>query len=384
MLIEHVNIYHVTLPFARNFSHSRKKAVSAENIIVEVLADQGEIRGYGEGAPRPYVTGETQDIAAKNIQNFLKKEDFPWRLDDVVQIWDFIDHLPNEKYYNAAVCALEMSLLDALARSLDKSVIDCLTTDDFLCSRIYYGAAVPLSDGKRIVEICKLIKKLGIDKLRIKMGKDLKENRSTAYAVRSVFGDDCDLRADVNGVWSYELALEHLPLLEECRIKIIEQPMAPMDPDIAYFASALRENKKILMADESACSLDDVEMIIREGYYGMVNVRLSKCGGYRRSLKIIELLRNSGVLFQIGCQLGESGILSSAGRTLGLLCSDAQYYDGSYDALLLSDNLTQENVGFGPGGEAGPICGPGLGVKVCGKSLKRLSDNTAILSIRKP
>ena len=382
MLIDQVNVYQVTLPFAGTFSHSRKKAASGESIIVEVLADQGETKGYGEGAPRPYVTGETRDIAARSVQGFLKKDIFPWRLDDVAQIWNFIDQLPGEKYYNAAICALEMSLLDALARSQAMSVIDYFP-DDFLGARVYYGAAIPLADSKRIDEICKLIQRLGIDKLRIKMGKDLDRNRDLAHTVRSVFGDDCDLRADVNGAWDRELALQHLQLIEDYTIKIVEQPMMPFDPDIAYFVSAIGDSKTILMADESACSFEDVEGIISKGYYGMVNVRLSKCGGFRRSLRIIDLLRESGILFQIGCQLGESGILSSAGRTLGLLCRDAQYYDGSYDALLLSDNITFENVCFGPGGEAGRLCGPGLGVEIDVKRLRRLCDTAAILTIRK-
>jgi len=89
-------------------------------------------------------------------------------------------------------------------------------------------------------------------------------------------------------------------------------------------------------------------------------------------------------MFQIGCQLGESGILSSAGRVLGLLCCDAQYYDGSYDTLLLGDNVTFEDVCFGPGGEAGPLGGPGLGVEVDDKRIRRLCNGASTLTIRKP
>ena len=128
------------------------------------------------------------------------------------------------------------------------------------------------------------------------------------------------------------------------------------------------------MADESACSLDDVKKIVKNGHYRMINVRLSKCGGMRNSLKMIDYLRCHGISFQIGCHLGESGILSAAGRVLCLLCNDAVYYDGSYDEYLLEKNVTIENVSFGPGGEAGPLNGPGLGVKVSGQNLSGLSQ----------
>ena len=266
MLIDEVNVYQVTLPFAGEFSHSRKKGASAENIIVEVLADQGETRGYGEGAPRPYVTGETRESAARSVLGFLEKGIFPWHLDHVSQVWAFIDGLPEEKDHNAALCALEMSLLDALGRSMNRSVIDYFP-GDFLGARVFYGAAIPLADEKRIEEICNLIVDLGINNLRIKMGKDLGINRDTVHAVMSIFGDDCDLRADVNGAWDLELALQHIRLIDEYGIRILEQPMMPLDPDIALFAGALRHGQTILMADESACSLLEVKRIINPVSY---------------------------------------------------------------------------------------------------------------------
>jgi hypothetical protein len=88
--------------------------------------------------------------------------------------------------------------------------------------------------------------------------------------------------------------------------------------------------------------------------------------------------------FQIGCQLGESGLLSAAGRVLALLCEDADYYDGSYDAFLLQDNITTKDVSFGKGGEAGPLNGPGLGVEVDKEKLGRLSDFSNSVTLKRP
>jgi len=145
------------------------------------------------------------------------------------------------------------------------------------------------------------------------------------------------------------------------------------DPEIADFAAMLRNLDVKLMADESACSLEEVDGIIKKGHYDMINVRLSKCGGFRKSFRIIDYLRAEGIPFQIACQLGESGLLSAAGRILSLLNSDALYHDGSYDKFLLKENITDENVSFGPGGEAGPLGGCGLGVKVDNKKLEKLN-----------
>jgi len=97
---------------------------------------------------------------------------------------------------------------------------------------------------------------------------------------------------------------------------------------------------------------------------------------------MIDYLRRHRISFQIGCHLGESGILSAAGRILCLLCNDALYYDGSYDEHLLEKNVTLENVSFGSGGEASPLNGPGLGIEVGSQNLSSLSEGPPIVMER--
>jgi muconate cycloisomerase len=220
-----------------------------------------------------------------------------------------------------------------------------------------------------------------INALRLKLGKNIEQNKTILETVRSVFGEDYDLRIDINCAWDRKLAFMHIPLIQKYNVKAIEQPMMPEDPDIADFADLMQNIGVILMADESACSFNDVEKIVREGYYKMINVRLSKCGGFKNSFRIIDYLRSNGIPFQVGCQLGESGILSAAGRVLCLLCRDAVYYDGSYDKFLLKENVTFENVSFGEAGKAGPLNSPGLGVTVSPQRLKNMSYDCNMISV---
>ena len=373
MILDRIIVHHVELPFSREFSHARKRRHSAKNIVVEVVAEQGNLRGYGEGAPRTYVTGESQETAVDGVGGFLENSAFPWHVDNVSAIWQFLDGLPRGKEHNAATCALEMALLDALGKSQGRSVMDYFP-GDFSTGAIRYGAAIPLGGDKGISEISALIKNLGMHHLRIKMGSDIERSRQALKMIRGIFGNENDLRADANSAWSTEVAFEHLALMEEYDVRVIEDPMDPGDSGIAAFSREAGKMGITLMADESVCSFKDVERAIRKGHFGMVNVRLSKCGGIRKSMKMIDIIRRNGLSFQIGCQLGESGLLSAAGRALGLLCGDAVYYDGSYDAFLLKENLTTQNVSFEAGGRAGPLKGAGLGVSVNRAALERLSN----------
>ena len=383
MKIDEVRIHPVTLPFSGDFSHSRKSGASAKNVIVELIAGEGELRGYGEGAPRSYVTGESQDSANESIKLFLETGSFPWDLLDISQIWDFVDSVPDGTKHNAALCALEMALLDAVGKEHGRSIIEFFSKD-FQADSVYYGAILPLDEKSRITRLCRIIKRIGIHRVKLKMGKDLKKNKEIFEAAYEVFGNEYDLKIDVNGAWNRTTAFDHIHLMKNYGVKVVEQPMTPGDPDIVDFAEAMRSHGVKLMADESACSLSEVKGVVSEGQYNMINIRLSKCGGYRRSLRIIDYLRESKIPFQIGCQLGESGLLSAAGRILSLLCKDATYHDGSYDAFLLRENITETHVSFGPKGKAGPLGGTGLGVKVNSRNLELLSDQAGIVCFRRP
>jgi muconate cycloisomerase len=373
MKIEVINIFKISLPFTGDFSHARRKGASSENIVVELSTDQDGLKGYGEGAPRTFVTGESQEGAARSVRRLIKQSAiFPWELHDIEQIWNFIDSLSDKKYNNSAICAIETALLDLLGKWQSKGVMDYFPRDYFT-AKITYSAGVPLTTPGRVSEICELIKGLKINRVKLKMGADMEENKATFRAFRSVFESDYDLRVDVNGAWTKGVALAHLPAIRDNGVKIVEQPMLPGDDDMGEVAASMQNAGIVLMADESACSMEEIEEIISKGLYQMINVRLSKCGGFRRSFKIIELLRNNGIAFQVGAQLAESGILSAAGRALSLLCKDSKYYDGSYDRFLLRENITKDDVSFGVRGEAGPLKGTGLGIEVDRATLLRLS-----------
>jgi len=74
---------------------------------------------------------------------------------------------------------------------------------------------------------------------------------------------------DINCAWDRKLAFKHIPLIKNYKIKVVEQPMMPNEPDLADFAGIMQKEGVILMADESACSLGDMEKIAKEGYYKM-------------------------------------------------------------------------------------------------------------------
>jgi muconate cycloisomerase len=93
------------------------------------------------------------------------------------------------------------------------------------------------------------------------------------------------------------------------------------------------------------------------------NVRVSKCGGLRASVRIADIAADAGLAVIVGAQVGESGLLSAAGRHLAA-CVAPRYLEGSAGRLLLRRDITRERVLPGRGGRARPHPGAGLGVTV--------------------
>jgi len=381
MQVERINLFRITLPFQKKYAISKEERRSLTRIVVEVAANQGNLKGHGEGIPIESVTGETPETVIRDLTSFACESFFPSRLTEVSQIWNFVDRLPQGKEHHAALCALEMALLDALGKEERRS-LGAYLPQQFATPYVHYGATIPLGDRSWVAQLCGMIRHIGIRHVRIKMGLDFEQNRTALETVREVFGSDCVQRVDPNGVWNLELGLRHLPLLAEHGVAILEEPMPRTEPGFSEFAEAARARGLTLMACESAAALDEVKAILQEGQYRMFNVKLCRSGGFRRTLKIIDHLREKGIPFQIGCTMGEAGLLSAAGRALALVCSDAVTYDGSYDRFMLEENLIENDVTFGPAGKAGPLGGHGLGVTVQSETLARLSDFSTTLLVR--
>lgn len=380
MKIHAINAYVVKLPLKGEFSTSKQKRTFSETVIVELVGDDDSLKGYGESLPVQFVTGETPQSVMETIKSLVSHELFPKYLDTAQQVFDFVNSLPLNSKTNDATCAIEIALLDLLGHYEGKPIVDYFDKT-FFTPKIHYGAIIPLGRKDMVIQFCKKIRSLGLRQIRVKMGKDFPQNKETLELVRNILGDSCELTIDPNAVWDRDLAFRHFPLLKDLKVKTVEEPMPREAEGFEDFAKALGNSNIQLMACESAITFADVKRIVYEKMYQVINVKLSRNGGFHRCLKIIDFIRKNALFFRIGCGVGESGVLSAAGRTLGLLCKDALCYDGSYDEHIILQNVTTQNIGFGFGGEAGPLSGTGLGVQIDPHCLKSLSESSFSITL---
>ena len=71
--------------------------------------------------------------------------------------------------------------------------------------------------------------------------------------------------------------------------------------------------------------------------------------------------------------MGETAVLSAAGRHFAASVKGLRYLEGSYDRHLVREALGTSDLTFGRGGKAAALPGPGLGVTVDPAALERVT-----------
>jgi muconate cycloisomerase len=358
----------VRIPFVAAFGHAATIRARSESILVRVGFDGGAI-GFGEGAPRPYVTGESVASALEALRRSLVPRvvdrDFPTDGPPVprfARLLELLEEaLPTEgvdvSRHASARAALEMALLDGLLRQCGESLSAMLPPT---CASVRYSGVVgagTVVDARRAAEA---IRALGLGAVKVKVGAASDVERLAA--IREVLGRDVRLRADANRAWSFDEARRALDSFTPFGLEAIEDPLRECDPESARH---LREWAPVaLVLDEPVASLADLRRYVAAGACDVVNVRVSKCGGLAPSLAIAALARRHGVRVQVGCHVGETAILSAAGRHLAAALPDLFALEGSFGTRLLREDVTVAPVGFGRLGEASLLTGAGLGIEV--------------------
>jgi muconate cycloisomerase len=125
--------------------------------------------------------------------------------------------------------------------------------------------------------------------------------------------------------------------------------------------------------------MTDAEQAVRHGTCDLFNIRVSKCGGFIPSLRLAQFARQHGLGYQLGCQVGETSILSAAGRHFACSVRDLRYLEGSYDRRLVKEALGRVDITFGYGGWAPALNGSGLGIDIDEAALQRVTIRKEVL-----
>lgn len=376
--VRQVEVMTVAVPFRITFRHALASRSEGEAVVVRTVDAEDRV-GFGESAPRSYVTGETIEMVRDTLRESLVPPLLGVSFSSFDEIKaalnDFLSTLPRNQH--AAFCALELSLLDLAGKVFGLSAGSIV--GEVENPEVRYSGVISADGVEEALGWCKKMSALGLREVKAKVGLSAEADLKILQGARRILGDDCSLRIDANCAWQPEEALRHLETFAPIRLDGVEQPLAANDID--GLAWLTERSPMPVIVDESLASLADGRFLVEKKACHVFNIRISKCGGLLGACRLRDLARQAGIGFMLGAQVGETAILSAAGRHFATRSQGVRFCEGSFGAFLLEEDIATEDVTFGPGGKALAIGGHGLGVVVDEARLARLVTDRSTVGV---
>jgi L-Ala-D/L-Glu epimerase len=323
--IKDIKVWSADLGNQRPYTIAFKTIDAVVNAFVEITLESG-VTGLGAGNPSEYVTGEYLEqtlatLGEKNLE-FLIGRDIREINQLTFEIWQKFPTTP------AARAAIEIALYDAFTKYLDIPLVK------------YFGQKIksmPTSNtiGIKNVELTLAEADeffgMGFRVLKVKLGKNPKEDIERMVKLRERFGKSIIIRIDANQGYTVQQTIDFYNKTKHLSIELIEQPLPAKAID--EMKSLPNEIKKIVAADESLLTSKDALELVKPPFAsGIFNIKIMKCGGPSQGLKIADIALNSGVDLFWGCN-DESMVSITASLHAAFACTNTKYIDldGSLD-----------------------------------------------------
>jgi L-alanine-DL-glutamate epimerase-like enolase superfamily enzyme len=372
--VTELQLFAVDLPFKVAFRHAAAARTGSESLFLRVGLDSGA-EGWGEALPRAYVSGEAREgafallrdtilpaLAGRSFRSLAEAVSFLEKCDGKAPP----DWVHPDVPQSAAWCSVDLALLDAFGRASGEAVSlgGQPPTADALGGSRYSGVVSAGRGWPYAVSLLK-VRAFRFPQVKLKLGRD--GAVPAARTARRLLGRRVDLRVDANMAWDVEQALELIGQLRSVGIWSFEQPIAA--DDLAGLARLVAETSGQIVVDEGLTDRDSLQRFISHRACTGANIRISKCGGLLGAYARCREVLDAGLMLQVGCQVGESSLLSAAHlmllSALAPLPPGVRYAEGCFGRHLLREDPVSPLVQFGYGGRPPrPPVGAGLGVQI--------------------
>ena len=334
------------IPFRQSFHHAAAQRRCTETVWVEIEAPDGTT-GFGEGCPRHYVTGETVDSALAFIRKVGPEAG---ALATVEQLRTWVNgHAAEIDRHPAAWCAVELALLDVLAHDA-KQPVEVLLGLPALAHSFGYSAVLGSEPPEIFVQQARRYAQLGFSDFKLKLSGDA-DDFARLDALRASGATVNSLRFDANNLWrAPEEAIRHLARVQESFFAIEEPLPAGRYEELRKIADATRAN---IILDESLLRHEQLAALRADPERWIVNLRISKLGGLLRSLAVAKSAHALGLRLIVGCQVGETSLLTRAALTLAQAAQEWNLLaqEGAFGTHILAEDVVARPLQFGAGGK---------------------------------
>jgi muconate cycloisomerase len=387
-----LQLFAVDLPFRTTFRHAAAARRSSDSLFLRLRLNSG-VEGWGECLPRPYVSGESREGAFALLRDSILPALLGHEFQSFQDVTSFLEKCDGKAPpdwvepripQSSAWCSVDLALIDAFGRASETSAsvgAPGMEGPAHVLDRNRYSGVASVDRGWRFAVSLLKLRAFRFPHVKLKIEGDGAIEAATM--ARRLLGRGVDVRIDANMAWDVKQALEVINELGAIGIECFEQPIAADDLD--GLAQLVRETSSIIVVDEGLTDRNSLQTLIHRRACTGANVRISKCGGLTGAHARCREALDAGLMLQIGCQVGESSLLSAAHVTLLSAFASStpgvRYAEGCFGRHLLREDPFSPSIQFRYGGRPPhPPGAPGLGVRVDQEMLERWTVERAHVS----
>ena len=338
MKIQSIEIGKVSIPLKKPFKTALRTVHSAEDIIVKVIANSGEV-GFGNAPPTAVITGDSQDSIIAAIRDTLAPKLVGMEIDNLEGIMAALD--TGMLHNCSAKAALDIAVYDLFGKRYGLPLYKLFGG---YCRSMETDLTISLNEPDEMVRDSLEAVAEGSTALKLKVGNDPALDIRRVQAIRDAVGPVVKIRLDANQGWNAKEAVRTIRRFEAdgLDIELIEQPVKAHDFDGLKYVTDHVETD--IMADESAFGPYEVFRLLSMRACDLVNIKLMKAGGLHNAVKIAHFAETMGVQCMMGCMLeSKVGITAAASLAAGKRIVTRADLD---EAVLLAEDPVVGGVSF--------------------------------------
>ena len=318
MQITKIAVAGLTLPLKHPYSIAYQNISEAKVIFLRIETRDG-ISGYGCASPEEAITGENftaaRTLLEGEIRELLRGQD-PLRRGFILNsIAACTANFPSVRG------AVDMALLDILGK---KARLPVWKLFGGYRRSIETSITLGIAPMEETLNLAQDLLKQGFRILKLKGGLSVEEDSEKLNRLRELAGPEAVLRFDANQGYSVSEALRLLELAAPAKIEILEQPTPRNAPRMLGHVTQLLAVS--VMADESIQSLHEAFHLAREELVDMMNIKLTKVGGFAAARRIDAVAQAAGIESMVGC-MDEPALGVAAGLHFALSHENVRYAD---------------------------------------------------------